>query len=82
MKELNEKLKNIKNFENLKSLEEEIESLGEGLLLRTKRAKWHIFGFTDLGNGYVHYLLSDGVSTRKQKYTDLYKYIEVSNRAR
>lgn len=78
----NKKLKDITTFEELKALEEELYNLGIGALLRTRRAKWHAYGFDDAGNGKVSYLLSDSVSHRVQYIRDLWKYIEVALSAR
>lgn len=75
----NQKLKNIKTFDEFKELEKEVFNSGLGLNFRTRKAKWSAFDFSDAGDGYVHYLLGDSVSTRKQKLSDLWKYLEISN---
>lgn len=77
----NDNLKQIRTFEEFEKLEKNINEVGYGLVFRTKRAKWHAHSFTEI-NGEIKYLLGDGVSTRKTKLENLYKYIEISDRAR
>lgn len=77
--DLNSKLKNISTFEELKELEKEMEDAGWALQFRTKRAQWHVYGFTPVEPDKIHYLLGDGISMRTQKIKDLWKYIEVGN---
>lgn len=78
----NNELKTIKTFEQLKNLEKEVYESNDGLLFRTKRAKWQAYDFTKVDDNKVRYLLSNGVSIRIQLIKDLYKYIEIADRAR
>ena len=78
---INNNLKVIKSFNDFKNVEQQVNSSQNGLVFRTKKAKWLAHSFTE-NNGKVKYLLGDGISTRENKIEDLYKYIEISDRAR
>lgn len=79
---LNERLKTLSTFEDLEKFLADMEKGGYGHVLVSKRTKWHAYAFTDAGDNKVHYLLSDGESTRTQKVKDLYRWLTVSNTSR
>lgn len=77
----NKMLKEVKTFDDFKNVEYNVSKSPEGLLFRTKRAKWVAYDFKE-SNGKIQYLLSDGVSKRENKIEELYKYLEISDRGR
>lgn len=81
IKSYTEELKNIKEFQSFKELENKMSQSGYGLVFRTKRGHWWAFGFTE-ENGMVTYLIGDGISRRSSKLENLYKVIEISDKAR
>lgn len=82
MEDLNSRLKTLQTFSDLEKFLEDMSKGGYGHVLVSKRTRWHAYAFTDAGNNKVHYLLSDGESTRTQNIKDLYKWLEVSNTSR
>ena len=81
IKRYTEELKNIKEFQTFKELENKMSQSGYGLVFRTKKGHWWAYGFTE-ENGNVTYLINDGISRRSSKLENLYKVIEISDRAR
>ena len=81
MKELNLRLKEVKTFNQFKELEKEVNTNPNGLLFRTKKAKWIVFDFTE-DNGYVDYLINDGIHRGRCKIENIYRIIEISDNGR
>ena len=80
--DFNNRLKTLETFSDLQKFLDDLSKNEWGLVLMSKRAKWHAYAFTDAGDNKTNYLLSDGESSRNQKIKDLYKWLEIGNNPR
>lgn len=80
---LNEQLKELETYEDLKSLQKEMASYPQRYQFKMKKSGYEPYGFLHLYEddpkyeNKVRYLLSDGSSTRESYVKNLYRNIEV-----
>lgn len=84
--EANEKLKHLKNSQELIDLVEDYldDNYNKGfpLYLVSKKSRLMLYFGTAIDNNKAHFLVSDFVSTRIVDYRNVYKYYEFSDRCR